>query len=404
MSGSENKSSASSSAVPVSLPIALPIKIAEMEAERLAPYATRSLDTRGRAHAEVEHPFRSAFQRDRDRVIHCNAFRRLEYKTQVFVYHEGDHYRTRLTHTIEVAQITRTIARALALNEDLSEAIALAHDLGHPPFGHTGEDILNDLMGGYGGFEHNGHTLRIVEELEHRYPEFRGLNLTWEVREGIAKHGTDYDKPKDNDVYDMEKGASLEARIADMADEIAYNNHDLDDGLSSNMIDTAQLKEVSIWQEIFEDVVSKNPGADFKVHKYQAVKRIINLQVTDLIDNILVNLKDNGIKCVDDVRAAGSELASFSPEMALKNRELKDFLNENLYNHNRVLRMANKARRILGSLFELYADDPRLLPPHYLSEIERIGEKRLICDYIAGMTDRFAMDEYQKLFDPYEKV
>lgn len=376
----------------------------EIEAQRLAPYAVTSKSTRGRRHPEPEHPFRTAFQRDRDRVIHCNAFRRLEYKTQVFVFHEGDHYRTRLTHTIEVAQISRTIARALGLNEDLSEAIALAHDLGHPPFGHTGENLLNELMKGHGGFEHNAHTLRIVEELERRYPKFRGLNLTWEVREGIAKHGTEYDRPEKVEEYEMDKAPSLEAQIVDMADEIAYNNHDIDDGLSSKMVDSSAFAEVELWLESYEDAVRKFPGEDFKTHKHQTVLSIINRQVTDLVENISKTVKEEAISSPEEVRDRGGPIARFSPEMEKKNSRLKDFLGKNLYSHHRVLRMADKAERILRGLFEVYANEPRVLPPHFFVEIDRVGKERLICDYIAGMTDRFALDEYKKLFDPYEKV
>ena len=380
------------------------MSIVEAEAARLAPYAVKSRDTRGRRHAEKEHPFRTPFQRDRDRIILCNAFRRLEYKTQVFVYHEGDHYRTRLTHTIEVAQIARTIARALSLNEDLAEAIALAHDLGHPPFGHTGEHKLDELMEGHGGFEHNAHTMRIVELLEKRYPSFDGLNLTWEVREGIAKHGTDYDKPTKTDEYESKKAPTLEAQIVDLADEIAYNNHDIDDGLSSGMLEQGALSEVDLWYEGYKDIVNRYPGADSKIHKYQTVKEIINRQVTDLVETTLVAINKNGIGSAEAVRDRGSHVARFSEEMEKKNAQLKVFLKKNMYYHHRVLRMADKAERILESLFGVYIRKPVTLPPHFFSEIDRVGKERVICDYLAGMTDRFALDEYKKLFDPYEKV
>ncbi|OGQ55707.1 MAG: deoxyguanosinetriphosphate triphosphohydrolase [Deltaproteobacteria bacterium RIFCSPLOWO2_02_FULL_53_8] len=378
----------------------------DLEAARLAPQAVKSAQTRGRRHAESEHPFRTAFQRDRDRVIHCNAFRRLEYKTQVFVFHEGDHYRTRLTHTIEVAQITRTIARALGLNEDLSEAIALAHDLGHPPFGHSGEEALNKLLAGHGGFEHNGHGLRIVEELETRYPGFKGLNLTWEVREGIVKHKSAHDRPFENDEYDSSKRACLEAQIADIADEIAYNNHDIDDGLSSEMLGPDALVDVALWQENFDAVKREFGREDFKVLKCQTVIRIINAQVTDLVDTMTAAIAKEGIRSVDDVRDAGRNIAQFSDEMKEKNRELKRFLYENLYRHRRVLRMADKAERIINELWGAYSRAPYLLPPRDYSLIETGAQPpwRVICDYIAGMTDRFALDEYKKLFDPYEKV
>ncbi len=366
-------------------------------------YAMESKDSKGRRYPEKEHPFRSIFQRDRDRIIHCSAFRRLEYKTQVFVYHEGDHYRTRLTHSIEVAQIARTIARALEINEDLAEAVALSHDLGHPPFGHTGEKVLNELMKDYGGFEHNRQSLRIVEHIERRYPNVRGLNLSWEVREGIAKHSTDYDLADVED-YDIGVFPCLEAQIVDLADEIAYNNHDLDDGLASSMLSVDDLKEVSLWNENFERIASVYPDEDFKIHKCQTIVHIINRQVTDLVDNIRANIKFNRIESVDDVRKCGERLASFSKEMEEKNIELKRFLKKNLYEHHRVIRMADKADRIIKHLFRVYNHEPKLLPPHVYARIDDTGKERLICDYIAGMTDRFALDEYKKLFDPYEKV
>jgi dGTPase len=376
----------------------------EIEVGRLAPYAMKSKDSKGRRFKEPEHPFRSSFQRDRDRIIHCNAFRRLEYKTQVFVYHEGDHYRTRLTHTIEVAQISRSIARALGINEDLSEAIALAHDLGHSPFGHTGEEVLNHLMEGYGGFEHNLQSLRIVENLERRYPAFRGLNLTWEVREGIVRHSSEHDRPEVLKEYQPEKELCLEAQIVDIADEIAYNNHDIDDGLSSSMLDLKDMEDVELWQRNYERIKKKHPGEDFKINKAQTIISIINKQVTDLVNEILKNVRDHNIRSAEDVREIGYPLASFSEVMKKKNGELKRFLRENLYNHHRVIRMADKARRILRNLFTVYSREPRLLPPHVYAYMEQTGKERLICDYIAGMTDRFALDEYKRLFDPYERV
>lgn len=378
--------------------------VADLEAKRLAQYAMASKNSKGRKHKEDEHPFRTAFQRDRDRIIHCNAFRRLEYKTQVFVYHEGDHYRTRLTHTIEVSQIARTIARALYLNEELAEAIALAHDLGHPPFGHTGEKTLAQLMKGHGGFEHNLHSLRIVEYLERRYPGFKGLNLTWEVREGIVKHCSEHDRPDVLKEYEPEKAPCLEAQIVDAADEIAYNNHDIDDGLSSEMIDVEQLKDVQLWQENYQSIKKALPKEEFKIHKSQTIIRIINQQVTDLITQILKEIEKRKIVAVEDIRNVGEPIARFSPDMNKKNTELKKFLKKNLYSHHRVIRMADKADRILKALFKVYSDEPKLLPPHVYADLEEKGKERLICDYIAGMTDRFAIDEYKKLFDPYERV
>ncbi len=378
--------------------------ILEDEALRLAPYAIKGSETRGRRFPEPEHPFRSPFQRDRDRIIHSNAFRRLEYKTQVFVFHEGDHYRTRLTHTIEVAQIARTISRALGLNEDVSEAISLAHDLGHPPFGHTGEKSLNRLMKDSGGFEHNAHSLKIVEVLERRYPGFNGLNLTWEVREGIVKHSSEHDRPGLTEDYEMNMRPCLEAQIVDIADEIAYNNHDIDDGLSSELIETEALMEVELWRVSFNEVKELYPDEEPKILKYQTIKKIINSQVTDLIDTIKKVIEDESITTVEEVRKRERRIARFSPEMDKMNGELKRFLKKNLYYHHRVLRMADKATRIIGRLFETYMNEPRTLRPKNYLDIERIGKERAICDHIAGMTDRFALDEYKKLFDPYEKV
>ncbi|MEE9542457.1 MAG: deoxyguanosinetriphosphate triphosphohydrolase, partial [Thermodesulfobacteriota bacterium] len=315
--------------------------ILEDEALRLAPYAIKGSETRGRRFPEPEHPFRSPFQRDRDRIIHSNAFRRLEYKTQVFVFHEGDHYRTRLTHTIEVAQIARTISRALGLNEDVSEAISLAHDLGHPPFGHTGEKSLNRLMKDSGGFEHNAHSLKIVEVLERRYPGFNGLNLTWEVREGIVKHSSEHDRPGLTEDYEMNMRPCLEAQIVDIADEIAYNNHDIDDGLSSELIETEALMEVELWRVSFNEVKELYPDEEPKILKYQTIKKIINSQVTDLIDTIKKVIEDESITTVEEVRKRERRIARFSPEMDKMNGELKRFLKKNLYYHHRVLRMAD---------------------------------------------------------------
>lgn len=375
------------------------------EDSRLAPYAARASTSRGRRHGEQEHPFRTPFQRDRDRVIHSTAFRRLEYKTQVFVYHEGDHYRTRLTHTVEVAQISRTIARALGLNEDLAEAIALAHDLGHPPFGHSGEKVLNGLMKGHGGFEHNAHSLRIVEKLERRYPDFPGLNLTWEVREGIAKHNSEHDRPGATEEYNDELYPCLEAQIVDKADEIAYNNHDIDDGLSSEMLTPEDLRPVELWQANYEAVTSAHPDAPFKVRKYQSIIRIINSQVTDLVETARKTIEGGGISTIDDVRRHKGPIALFSPGMDRLNRELKRFLYANLYSHNRVIRMADKAERIITELFRAYVREPRLLPPHVFERIGKGSEAhRVVCDYIAGMTDRFALEEHGRLFDPSVKV
>jgi dGTPase len=375
------------------------------ETATLAPYAMASRATRGRRYAEREHPLRMSFQRDRDRIIHCSAFRRLEYKTQVFVNHEGDYYRTRLTHTVEAAQVTRTLARILGLNEDLAEAIALAHDLGHPPFGHAGERTLDRAMQAYGGFEHNAQSLRIVDLLEERYPGFRGLNLSWEVREGIVKHSTRYDRPQVVE-FDASLAPCLEAQIVDFADEIAYTAHDVDDGLKSGMLDPDALIAVPLWREAVTDAASAAPDAREGIRRYQAVRRLIDWMVTDLVDTLLERIETAGIDSVDAVRRVKPRLVDFSPHMAERHGDLKRFLNESLYHHHRVTRMTQKADRIMTALFEVYMAEPRQLPPHVMARAgeEAEGVPRVIADYIAGMTDRFALEEYKKLFDPYERV
>jgi dGTPase len=371
----------------------------------LAPYAVRSADSRGRRRAEDEHAFRLPFQRDRDRIIHSTAFRRLEYKTQVFVNHEGDYYRTRLTHTMEAAQITRTIARALGLNADLAEAVALAHDLGHTPFGHAGERVLNDLMRPHGGFEHNAQSLRIVDELEERYPDFPGLNLTWEVREGIVKHSPPFDKPLAADFAPGE-APSLEAQIVDHSDEIAYNSHDIDDGLKSGLISFEQLDGVALWRESYGEVRRRHPRAPQRIWRYQAIRGIIDLLVTDLLEHVRAGLSAHSIETPAGLRALRRPLAGFSPAVDAKRLELKAFLMDNLYRHYRVVRMAVKAKKVMSDLFEAYMAEPTQLPPHILARHHERGETiaRVVADYIAGMTDRFALEEYRKLFDPFEKV
>ena len=371
----------------------------------LAPYAMRSRDSRGRRHPESEHALRMAFQRDRDRIIHSTAFRRLEYKTQVFVNHEGDYYRTRLTHTVEAAQVTRTLARALGLNEDLAEAVALAHDLGHTPFGHAGERTLDRLMGPYGGFDHNSQSLRIVDVLEERYPAFHGLNLSWEVREGIVKHSTRYDRPQVRE-FDADLAPCLEAQIVDFADEIAYNAHDIDDGLKSGMLDADELGSVSLWAEAMADVDRVAPDAPLNVRRYQGVRRVIDRLVNDLCEALLARLKALRVETLADVRKVKPRLVEFSDDVTVRNRELKDFLYDRLYTHYRVTRMTQKADRIMSALFEVYMHEPKQLPPHVMRRAAEEGESipRVIADYIAGMTDRFALQEYKKLFDPEERV
>jgi dGTPase len=375
------------------------------EAGTLAPYAMRSRDSRGRVHAEPEHASRMSFQRDRDRIIHSTAFRRLEYKTQVFVNHEGDYYRTRLTHTVEAAQVTRTLARMLGLNEDLAEAVALAHDLGHTPFGHAGERTLDRLMELHGGFEHNAQSLRIVDVLEERYPSFRGLNLSWEVREGIVKHSTRYDRPQVVE-FGADTAPCLEAQIVDFADEVAYTAHDVDDGLQSGMVDPDDLLTVPIWADAWQEAVGHAASAPTRVTRYQAVRRLIDWMVTDLAETLAARLAAEGIDSLAGVRRVKPRLVEFSPAMGERHQALKSFLYDRLYHHHRVTRMTQKADRIMSALFEVYMHEPRQLPPHVTGRTVEEGEPmpRVIADYIAGMTDRFALEEYKKLFDPYERV
>lgn len=380
-------------------------ELEQREAATLAPYAMKSRETQGRQHPEAEDQYRSAFQRDRDRVVHCTAFRRLEYKTQVFVNDEGDHYRTRLTHTLEVAQIARTVARSLALNEDLVEAVALAHDLGHTPFGHSGEEALSKLMEGHGGFEHNTHGLRVVDKLEKRYPHFDGLNLTWEVRESIVKHTTLHDRPPLAG-FDPAQRPLLEAQVVEIADSIAYNCHDLDDALAAGIIHDRHLADVRLWQRAGRQVDSTFGELSRRMRHRQVVRMLINLQVADLLEATHSRLTELGIQDTADVRRAGQSLVAMSDEMAEQKRALEHFLLERMYTHYRVARMSNKARRFVQELFVEYLQDPAQLPPEYqeLAAAEEEGLERTVCDYIAGMTDRYAQDEYKRLFYPFERV
>ncbi len=371
---------------------------------KLAPYAMKSKDSQGRKYKEEEHPYRSVYQRDRDRIIHSTAFRRLEYKTQVFVNHEGDYYRTRLTHTLEVAQIAKSIARTLRLNEDLVEAIALAHDLGHTPFGHSGEEVLHELMKDHGGFDHNLQGLRVVDLLEKRYPDFKGLNLTWEVREGIVKHSTRFNRLNQVEELKPDKFPTLETQVVDVADEIAYDNHDLDDGITSGLIEEEKLTDVGLWQDADKELKSKYLNLDNEIRKYQIIKLLINLQISDLLTESEKRLKEFNIISPQQARKKREKIISFSPQMLEKRAPLREFLLENLYRHYRVIRMSNKAHRFLQDLFRVYLAKPEQLPPSSQKRIKEEGVHRAICDYIAGMTDRYALDEYKKLFDPYEKV
>ena len=377
-------------------------RMEQNEAMLLAPYAVKSRDSRGRAYAEAEHPYRTAFQRDRERIVHTTAFRRLEYKTQVFVNYEGDHYRTRLTHTIETAQIARTVARALMLNEDLTEAIALAHDLGHTPFGHAGEAALHDLMQGHGGFNHNAQSLRLVEELEQRYPSYPGLNLTWEVREGIIKHTTAYDS-SDAHSYEPECRASLEGQVVNAADEIAYNAHDVDDGLRSGLVQPVELADIAIWQEIC-DRLGITPQALSEMDRRRAIRELINAEVTDLLRATGAALAAHGIDSPIAARHHPTDLVQFSPAMSEKNHELRHFLHTHLYRHYRVMRMAIKAQRLIGDLFHAFLEAPIRLPQPVQERMQQQDPCRVVCDYVAGMTDRFALEEHRKLFDPEERT
>ena len=379
-------------------------EIKESENKFLAPYAMKSFESRGRAHKEEEHPYRSAYQRDRDRVIHSAAFRRLEYKTQVFVNHEGDYYRTRLTHTLEVSQIARTIATALGLNVDLVEAIALAHDLGHTPFGHSGEDALNELMAKFGGFNHNVHGLRVVDILEERYPEFPGLNLSWEVREGIAKHSSAFDQSGSLKEFNTGDQVTLETQVVDIADEIAYDNHDLDDGLTSALLKETDLEGLKLWSDTYKKIAAKYQGLDAEKMKFQVIKSLIDIQVTDLIQKTEESLKSLGIDSWQKAKKIDKKVVSFSKDMLELRKPLRGFLMDRLYCHYRVVRMANKAKRFIAELFKIYVEKPQQLPPHIHIRLKKESVERVVCDYIAGMTDRYALDEYKKLFDPYEKV
>jgi dGTPase len=369
-----------------------------MEEKCLAPYGLHSKDSRGRAYPEDEPEYRTAFQRDRDRILHTTAFRRLEYKTQVFIIHEGDYYRTRLTHTLEVAQIGRTVARALGANEDLEEAICLAHDLGHAPFGHSGEVALARLMKDHGGFDHNKQSLRIVTELEQRYPDFPGLNLTWEVREGIVKHESEYDTA-DASEYNPELRGHLEAQIANAADELAYTAHDLDDGLRSGMITPDMLSGISLWEILAASLGWHGQELD-DLSRHRLIRRLIGLEVSDLVTATDQRLRESGVRSVDELQRLAYNVIRYSEEMHRRNREIKDFLYTNMYRHPRVVRMAVKAERFITALFEAYQEEPAMLPHHVQASVEQRGLERTICDYIAGMTDRYALQEYAKLFDP----
>jgi dGTPase len=370
----------------------------------LAPWAERSSHTRGRPYGASEHPYRTAFQRDRDRVVHSTAFRRLQYKTQVFIYHEGDHFRNRLTHTLEVAQVARTIARALGANEDLTEAIVLAHDLGHTPFGHAGERALHALMREHGGFDHNRQSLRLVDLLETRSDRYRGLNLTQETRAGILKHGDDFsEEGHPLPLPELGKNPGVEAQIADLADEVAYYNHDIDDGLRSGLIELEALSGVTLWREAVE-AARAGREVEPRVLRARAIVCLINRLATDIVETSVRRLEASGVRSAREVRDLGERVVAYSEPTAAAAGELARFLSENLYSHHQVVRMAAKAERILRDLWTAYTSDPRQLPPQVLERAAEESLERSIADYLAGMTDRFAMDEHRKLFDPHAHV
>lgn len=381
-----------------------------MASPHRAPYAADPSRTRGRRHAEPGPAWRSEFQRDRDRIVHSAAFRRLEYKTQVFVNHEGDMFRTRLTHTLEVAQIARTVARALALDEDLVEAIALSHDLGHTPFGHAGQDALNQCMKPYGGFEHNLQSLRVVDELEEKYADFNGLNLTFETREGILKHCSTAVAEGLGDVgrrFLDRTHPGIEAQLANVADEIAYNNHDVDDGLRAGLITIAQLRELELFREQHDAVLQRYPDLPARRMAHETIRRMINRLVGDLVESTRAQLEADAPADIDAVRAAGHPFVAFSEAVRDQNLALKRFLRTNLYQHYRVHRMTLKARRVVRGLFDAFFSDLRLLPPSFAAAAHRMeaargepGRARAVADYVAGMTDRYAISEYERLEDP----
>ncbi len=373
-------------------------RLEEIEDQTLAPYGLRSKDTKGRQYPDHEPEYRTSFQRDRDRILHTSAFRRLEYKTQVFINYEGDYFRTRLTHTLEVAQIGRTVARTLGANEDLVEAICLAHDLGHPPFGHSGELVLNRLIKDYGGFDHNKQSFRIITLLENRYPNFPGLNLTWEVREGIVKHETEYDVA-DASEYNPDLRGHLEAQITNSADELAYTAHDLDDGLRSGMINPSMLDGLALWEVGVKSIDWSGQVLD-DLGRHRLIRRLIGLMVADLVEATAQRIKESKAKSVQDLQKLDHNVIGYSEDMHRRNREMKDFLYTKMYRHHRVVRMAVKAERILSELFQAYRDEPDMLPEQYRSITGDRGVERTICDYLAGMTDRYAIEEFEKLFNP----
>ncbi|HKY95532.1 MAG TPA: deoxyguanosinetriphosphate triphosphohydrolase [Kiloniellales bacterium] len=378
------------------------------------PHACRPEESRGRLVPEPASAMRSDFQRDRDRIVHCGAFRRLQYKTQVFVFHEGDYYRTRLTHSIEVAQIARTLARALGLDEDLAEAVALAHDLGHTPFGHAGEEALDEVMAPYGGFDHNEQTFRILTALERRYASFDGLNLTWETLEGVVKHNGPVGKPRPYLAdfcrrFDLELAthASAEAQVAALADDIAYNNHDLADGLRAGLFAIEDLAGLPLVGATFARVAQDFPGIDGSRQRHESIRRLINTMVEDVLGETHRRLAASRPKDAAALRRLGQPVVAFSAPLAAQEKEIRRFLFRRMYRHHRVNRMIGKARRVVQELFAAYISAPQSLPEEWRDRAEPAGEAeraRLVADYIAGMTDRYALEEHAKLFDPYART
>jgi dGTPase len=389
-------------------------------ADSLAPWASKPAFSRGRLYPEPESTTRSCFQRDRDRIIHSGAFRRLEYKTQVFVNHEGDFYRTRLTHSLEVSQIARSICRSLGLNEDLAEALALAHDLGHPPFGHAGEDALREMMEPYGGFDHNAHSLRLITSLERRYAGFDGLNLTWESLEGVVKHngpltGLSANRPLPQAIADyveqhdleLDTFAGPEAQVAALSDDIAYNNHDIDDGLRAGLFKIDDLDSVPLVGPMFDEVRRTYPDLERSRLIHESVRRLIGHMVKDLVTETKKRVSDAKPEGPDDVRRWGGPLVAFSDEMQENDRALKAFLYENMYRHYKLNRMTSKARRLVKELFELFIDEPGCLPTEWRQRADArrtVETARVVADYIAGMTDRYASEEHRRLFDVQSRV
>ena len=377
-------------------------ELEQQEYATLAPYAMKSRESRGRIFPDDEHPYRTAFQRDHDRILHTTAFRRLEYKTQVFVITEGDYYRTRLTHSLEVAQIGRTLARALGANEDLTEAICLVHDIGHTPFGHSGEYVMRRLMQDFGGFNHQAQSLRVVDELEERFPEHRGLNLSYEVREGIAKHETEYDVASPGE-FSPDESPTLEAQLCSASDEIAYNSADLDDGLRAGLLDPYQLEELDFWLDWCQ--LTGERGQRFNdMLRHRFIRWLVNELVSDFLATTNARLTQLNIQSLGQIRALPEPVTAFSENLERRKKPLQTFLLENFYRNYRVMRMASKAEHVIESLFNAYLKDPPILPPAVRRRMEHEEPARVVCDYIAGMTDRFALDEYERVFNPATRV